>query len=422
MRRFALATVAALTLLAACAPTQRRLLAQRHYEEALYGAEFGGVDGGALLTAIERDLQLGLHMQAIGAAALHAQLDVGSGRPAPRTLDGVVLVRVIHDANLTPVRGLDVALSLLHRGTLLPPIDPDRETLAALVGETLPQSTLTVIPGATRYKPIGFLELLGRVTANVITAGLIYPVVPILPSEQVGGSVTRQDPSEADYRSASPRAEALHQWLQAPSCAGGHGQPCRYHLLWPRPQLGGEAPLELAVSVGIDGDGIDGIDGADAAAIVYRLALPPGSLEASLAAMFGDRQRTLIDLHRQYGRARLAVYPLRVLEPAPGGGFTRASRQRMQRLLVGTRRRPGLLGRPGLRFVIDPAGLEGNPNRQVGELHTLLLGLGVTQRQIEIRSPEGMHRARHGLRVEHELPPARPESPADRPADPGHKK
>lgn len=71
-----------------------------------------------------------------------------------------------------------MSLSLLHRSTLLPPIEPDRDTLAALTGETLPTATVTVTPSTTRYKPVGFLELLGRVTVNVVTVGLIHPVIP----------------------------------------------------------------------------------------------------------------------------------------------------------------------------------------------------------------------------------------------------
>jgi hypothetical protein len=381
----------AAALLTACAPTQRRLLAGRHYEEALRGATKGGIDGGAVLAAIERDLQIGLHLQAVGAGELRSALP-----GAPPGLDGVVLVRVVHDANLVPIDGLEVSLSLLHRGTLLPPVAADRVTLAALVGETLPQATVTVTPGTVQYKPVGFFELLGRVTLNVITVGLIHDAVPIVPSEIVGGSVDRREPGAAEYRSHSPAAETLFQWLQPPACAGGLGQMCRYHLLWPRPQVGaqdGGAPLELAVSVRVGG--------LQDAAIVYRLALPAGSLESGLSAMFGDRQRTLADLHRHHGRGRLVVHPLDVLEPAVTGGFTVASRAELERILLGTRKHPGLRSHTGLRFVIDP-----RTQHQPAELRIFLLSLGVPEQQIEILSLDGPERPGlgGGLRVQYALP------------------
>ncbi len=403
------ATLIALGLLAACAPTQRRLLAGHHYEEALAGAAKGEVDGGDLLAAIERDLEPGLHLQAVPASELRAHLG------GVASVDGIVLVRVIHDANQIPIDSLDVSLSLLHRSTLLPPIEPDRETLAAVTGEPLPVPTVTVTPTVTRYKSVGFLELIGRVVANVATVGLIYPVLPILPSEQTGGVTIQHNPDEAEYRALIPVAEALRQWLQPPSCNGGLGQLCRGYLLWPRPQLGGDAPLELAVSVSIGGRGD--------AAILYRLAIPPGALEGGLAAMFGDRERTLEDLHRHHGRARIVVYPLDVLVAAPRGGFTLASRSEFQRIVLGTRKQPGLRAHPGLRFRIDPARLpmaeDTDRAAQVAELRLLLLSFGLSDQQIDILNAPAGPGLGNGLQVQYELPLA-PDAGEPGPANPAN--
>jgi hypothetical protein len=391
---FRAALFTALALVAACAPTQRRLLAGHHYEEALRGAARGDIDGGEVLAAIERDLEPGLHMQAVPASELRAHLGGNLG------VDGLVLVRVIHDANQIPIDRLEVSLSLLHRSTLLPPIEPDRDTLAALTGETLPTATVTVTPSTTRYKPVGFLELLGRVTVNVVTVGLIHPVIPIVPSETVGGSVITQPPSESAYQQQIPVAEALRQWLQPASCNGGLGQLCRSYSLWPRPRLGGEAPLELAVSISVGGRGDT--------AILYRLAIPPGALEGGLMAMFGDRERTLEDLYRHHGRARIVIHPLSILESDPRGGFTYASRVQFQQRVLGTRQRPGLRAHPGLRFRVYPQrllthdGMEGSA--QVAELRQLLLSLGVSDQQITIEAQDLSGGPEGGLQVQYELP------------------
>lgn len=388
------AFLATLALVVACAPTQRRLLAGHHYEEALLRAASGDIDGGQVLAALERDLEPGLHLQAVPASELREHLGGNIG------VDGVVLVRVIHDANQIPIDRLEFSLSLLHRSTLLPPIEPDRDTLAALTGETLPTATVTVTPSTTRYKSVGFLELIGRLTVNVVTVGLIHPVIPIVPSETVGGSVITQQPSESAYQQQIPVAEALRQWLQPASCNGGLGQLCRSYLLWPRPRLGGDAPLELAISIGIGGRGDT--------AILYRLAIPPGALEGGLAAMFGDRQRTLDDLYRHHGRARIVIHPLDILEGDPRGGFTYASRVQFQQRVLGTRQRPGLRAHPGLRFRLYPQRLpthgDVEGSAQVAELRMLLLSLGVSDQQITIEPQDSYRGPEGGVQVQYELP------------------
>ena len=383
MRR---ARILALMLLAvACAPSQRRLLAGRHYDDALRGVQAGELAGATVLDAIDGDLQVGLHLQAVPAAAVRTQL-LAAGQELPPGLDRVVIVRVIHDSNRVGNVTFTLSPSLLHRGTLLPAVDPDPATLAALLDPS--GATNTAMPVGTRYRPVGMLELIGRVRLNAIGGGRIGPGLPTI------------DRPVAHTASTGPVAETLRAWLQLAGCSTSTGDPCRYHLLWPRPPQGGEAPLELAVSLSLH----------PRTAILYRFALPPGSLESSLAALFGDRVRTLQDLHRQHGRGRTVVYPLDVLERDPDGGFTFTSRRKLARLVAGTRRHRGLRAHRDLRFFIDPAVLPGGVPA-AAELRSLLLGLGLADNHIEIRAIPGPPYEFRGVLVAHELPVPRASVP-----------
>ena len=345
--------------LAGCA-SQQRLPAGRHYESALVGLPRGEVDGAALVNAIDADLQVGLHLQAIGAEGVRAQLAAANTR-APPGLDQVVMVRVLHDSNQVPVTTLAVTLSLLSGRSLFPPVEPEPGNLAALIGETpSPPGT----PASPRHRSVGMLALLGRV----------------MPDDTTSGSMP-----------AGPAARILQQWLQPNACMTPQ-DACRSHLLWPRPRAGGDAPLELAVS----------LDFGHRVRILYRFALPPGSLEAALGVLFTDRVRSVQDLVRRHGRGRSVVYPLEILEFTPDGLLTRASRRKFTRLVVGTRRHPGLRAYPGLRFVVDPircGGVMGS-----GDLRRLLLELGLSDNQIEMRPGQGGWDPGAGLLVTHELP------------------
>lgn len=99
-------------------------------------------------------------------------------------------------------------------------------------------------------------------------------------------------------------------------------------LLVATPAARRRGSLKLAVGVSVGGRGDT--------AILYRLAIPPGALKGGLMAMFGDRERTLEDLYRHHGRARIVIHPLSILESDPRGGFTYASRVQFQQRVLGT--------------------------------------------------------------------------------------
>ena len=380
--------ILALTGLAACAPSQRRLLRGHHYEEALVALERGVVDEAAVLAAIEGALEVGMHMQAVPAAALRAQLP---GQPA--VAEELALVRVIHDANEVPLQRFELSLSLLQGDSLFPPLAASRPVLAALTGETLPDATVIEHPGTTTYKRIGFLQFLGRLTLNIVTVGLIHDALPLVPSTRTSGYSETIEPGVDDYMRASPVAESLWRWIEPTRCDGGALDRCRFYLLWRRPPVGAAVPVELAVSVTLGG--------TSDAAILYRFAIPAGTLEQGLAQMFGDRVRSLAELHRRFGRSRVAVHSLDVLEPDPHGAghALRVDHERLAQIVHGTRHRPGLRGRAGLRFIL--AAPRDRPlARDADNLRVALLALGISPEQFELQDVVGPP-----LRVRYELPP-----------------
>lgn len=377
--------LASLLGLAACAPSQARLLRGHHYEEALVALRRGAVDEVEVLAAIERALDVRLHMQAVPAAALRAQLP-----NAPVVADDLALVRVIHDANQVPLTGAYVSLSLLQGQTLFPPIEPSREVLAALTGEQLPRPTTVDHPGQRTYKRIGLLEFVGRLTLNVVTVGLLHDAVPIFPSTGTAPYTETVPLTTADYMRASPAAESLWTWLAASSrCEATMGPGCRYYLLWHRPPTSAAAPVELGVSVSL-GEW-------SRTAVLYSLAIPPGTLEQGLAAMFGGHMRSLDELHRRHGRSRAVVHELDVVTSLHQHDY-RIDRDRLARIILGTRHRPGLRTRPGLRFIL--AASKDHPEGQVADLHTALRTLGILPTQIEETDEPAP-----ALRVRYELPP-----------------
>lgn len=385
MTRRPLILAAALLGLTACAPSQRRLLRGHHYEEALVALRRGAVDEVEVLAAIERELDVRLHMQAVPAAALRAQLP-----GAPAIADELALVRVIHDANQVPLTGLAVSLSLLQGQTLFPPIEPGRDVLVKLTGEQLPLATTVERPSSRIYKRIGFLEFVGRLTLNIVTVGVLHDAVPIFPSTGTSAYTETVPPNTADYMRTSPVAESLWTWLAAPSrCDTTMGLGCRYYLLWHRPPASGAPPVELGISVSLGQ--------WPSTAILYSLAIPSGTLEQGLAAMFGDRTRSLDELHRRHGRSRAVVHELDVVIPLHRHDY-RIDRDRLARIVLGTRHRPGLRTRPGLRFIL--AAPKDQPPAQVADLHKALRALGIPPTAIEeqdIAAPP--------LRVRYDLPP-----------------
>lgn len=376
-----------LAALGACAPSQRSLLAGRHYREALAGVDQGALDGGAVLSRIATDLAPRLHLHALSAADLRAQLP---GQPVG--LDDVALVRVIHDSHQVSLPEYRLALALLHDGVPAPPIDTTIEALALRTGEALPGTRTVHHPGSDNYALVQktrfpLLELFGRVAVNLVTLGTIHAMVPLVENRGSPAYSTTTRPSDEEYARASPGAASLHRWLADPRCPGA-GERCQRWLLWPR----ADAQRTLAVVVHLST--------YPPAALIYQLPLPPGPLERSLHARFGDRVQTLDELARAAGTRPQLSFPLAV-EFDSRTHLTDRAKKALCRLYRGHRRRAPLRGRPGLRFTVE-LGFEATTasERQVVEVRDALLACGVPADQIELSEDDGF---RVGLRVRHDL-------------------
>jgi len=378
-----------LLLLCACAPSQRRLLAGRHYEEALAGVKQGALDGGVVLSRISADLAPGLHLRAVSAAELRAQLP---GQPAG--LDDVALVRVIHDSNNLSLRDYHVSVALLQAGVPVAAVDTSIAALARRTGETLPETRTIDHPADNDYALVQRsrfpgLELLGRLTVNLVTVGLIHPFVPIVENRGSPAYTETILPGDEDYARVTPGAESVRRWLATPSCSG-LGERCERWLLWPR----ADEPRTLAVVVHLDS--------FDPPALIYQLPLPPGPLEQSLRARFGERVQTLADLARAAGTRGQLSFPLDIDVDDATHAPTAKSIQSLCRAHRGTRRHPGLRGRPGLRFTIELGAHASAGSQTVLALRSALLACEVPQGQIELTEDDG-HSVK--LRVRHDLAP-----------------
>lgn len=376
-----------LAALAACAPSQRSLLAGRHYVEALAGVKEGALDGGAVLSRIAADLAPGLHVQALSAADLRAQLP---GQPAG--LDDVALVRVIHDSHQVTLPDYRLSIALLHDEVPAPPIDTRIEALALRTGEALPEARTVHHPAVNNYALVRktrfpLLELFGRVVVNVATLGLVHPVIPIVENRGTPAHTTTIQPSEAEYAQTTPAAASLHRWLVEPRCSGA-GARCERWLLWPR----AEARRTLAVVVQVQA--------YPTAALIYELPLAPGRIEESLQARFGDRVQTLDELARAAGTRPQVSFPLPVAFD-PNNHVTVRSKQALCRLYRGKRRHAPLQGRPGLRFTVElPAAAATTSERRIVQIREALLACGVPAEQIELSEGHGYDVR---LRVRHDV-------------------
>jgi hypothetical protein len=379
-----------LALLCACAPTQRRLLGGRNYPEALAGVEQGALDGGVVLTKIAADLAPGIHLQALSPAELKAQLP-----GQPEGLGDLALVRVIHDSNQLTLPSYGVSFALLQADVPVAPVDTSILALARRTGEALPDTKTIDHPADNRYAVVSRtrfpgLELLGRLAVNIITVGLIHPVVPLVENKGTSAYTERIEPSEDDYARVTPGAESLRRWLIDPGC-DGLGARCERWLLWPR----AAEPRTLTVVVHLDT--------LDPPALIYPIPLPPGPLEDSLRARFGDRVQTLDALTRAAGARPQLSFPIKLRFDSLTHALTRQAKKSLCRAHRGTRRHPGLQGRPGLRFTIEIGAHATHAEQEALALRSALLACGVTTDQIELAEDPYYS---VDLRVRHDLPAA----------------
>ncbi len=376
-----------LAVLGACAPTQRRLLAGRHYREALVGVHEGALDGGAVLSRLAADLAPGLHVQALSAAQLRAAVP---GQPAG--FDDVALVRVLHDSHDVSLPQYHFAVALLHAGAPVPPISTTIEALALRTGEALPETRTVTHAAVNDYALVQktrfpLLELFGRVAANVVTLGLIHEAVPIVENRGRPAYTQTIHPVDDEYATTTPGAESLRRWLARTPC-DGLGERCERWLLWPR----AATPRSLAVVVQVST--------VPPAALIYELPLAPGPLEDSLRARFGDRVQTLDELARAAGTRPQVSFPVPV-EFDDKADLTANSNKALCRLIRGTRRHPPLRDRPGLRFTAELPTQATASEHQVIAVRAALLACGVRADQIELTEDPYGFRVR--LRVRHDL-------------------
>ena len=355
----------ALVLLGGCAPSQAHLLRHRHYPEALAGVNDGALDGGAVLAAIADDLAVGLHVEAVSAARLREQLP---GHPSG--FDDLALVRVVHSSHALTLDRCDVTVSLVRDGVEVPEVDTSLPALAARASEALPEPE-TIEHAAshdlrlvqrTRF-PLA--ELLGRLTVNIVTVGLIHEAIPIVEDRGSPGYTEVRQPDADDYARASPAAASVHEWLAYPGCWDA-GQRCEAWQLWPREQANvGSQALEVTVAVGREGS------------LRYRIELPPGSLEQGLAAVFGARERPL---------AELAPVELEyaLIPEFDGTRLERDDRRRLCARVRGRRGQPGLAEQPGVRVTIESVAGDAEVAARVAELRQTLLECGLPESRLEV--------------------------------------
>jgi len=391
MHRAVALSLAAVALLGACAPSQRRLLAARHYPEALAGVDEGALDGGAVLGAIARDLEVGVHMQAVTADMLREQLP-----GAPAGFADLALVRVIHDSHAIPLPDYQVSFGLLAGAQPLPPVDTSIAALARRAGEALPEPEVVQHEGTTDVRLVvrtrrPLLEVFARVLVNVATVGLVHPIIPIVRNEGRPAYTEVRPLTPEDYARVSPAAESLLRWITPTSCTG-LGERCERRLLWARDV---SAPLTLLVVVHVGG--------YRDPALIYRIPLPPAGLDEGLHTIFGKRVRRVDELTRAAGLRPQVSYLL----PDPRFGadntMTPESRGRLCREIQGTRRRPGLLERAELRFTLELGRNEPDGEKRALQLRLALLACGISPAHIELAEPDG--ELGLALRVRHAVDP-----------------
>jgi hypothetical protein len=368
MRAHRLLVLLVLVWLSACAPSQRRLLAGRHYPEALAAVEQGAADGRAVLAAIAEDLELGVHVQAVPAAQLRAQLP-GSAAG----FDDLALVRVVHASHALSLPRYEVRVALVRDGVEVPAIDTSLASLAARSQETLPQPE-TIHHDAThdlrlvQTTRFPLAELMARLTVNVITVGLIHEAVPLVRDQGSPAYTEVREPSAEQYAAASPAAVALREWVAYEPCWES-GLTCAQWQLWPREPGGAHA---LAVELSL----------ASGASLRYRIPLPAGSLEAGLAQVFGARQRRLAELG-----AEVELEYTMVLD-YDGTALTRAAHRRLCARVQGRRGQPGLRDQLGSSLTIESSATDVDVGFRAAALRAALIDCGYPEARVSVVAGE----------------------------------
>lgn len=292
--------------LGGCRPPLRRLTEQRAYDQALCAAWAASSeperDLDHVAARLDADARPRLHLHAVPRAELERSL----GEAGQRLADQVVMVRAITAIDGVRVDDFGVRVVLMGAQGPVPSQVPTVETIAALVGETLPPDEVHTVEGGREFVPKRFRRrpLLG-ITAAVLEASTLFlvPVTRITGHTRVQpDQTTRTPPSEAEVLAAAPVASTVaREAARRSHVVHDDGQEIASVWLWPRPAEP-DAELRLVVEWSYAAYGCAGRRPAlrraslSTAEVVrtVSLPLPPGpDLESRIAAAFGDRMRLL---------------------------------------------------------------------------------------------------------------------------------
>lgn len=274
----------ALAVPLACGPSLAKLERGHHYSEAICGAHEGAFPEDQVRAIVRRALDPAFHVTIVPRDQLAAV--VGDDVPE---LDVVALLRITYDSNTIPLSGFTASVALHRGGEPVDTVPADLERFAAVFQERVP-GPRTVEPGAVRTA----IHTAGVVGASVLTVvslgllgGLLKRVGPAPRSRTVY-------PSDAEIRAAAPRAATLYDAVGhlGGYCVSSTGTRCHTLSLITRPPVE-PADLALAVHLSYSPSCRHGAPLTER----FTIPLPPGpTLEARLAAVFGDDMRRLSDL------------------------------------------------------------------------------------------------------------------------------
>jgi hypothetical protein len=273
----------ALALPLACGPSLARLERGHHYNEAICGAEERAFPEDQVRGIVRRALDPALHVAVVPREQLAGIL--GDGVPE---LDQVALLRVIYDSNTIPLSGFSAAVALRRAGATVDVTRADLERFAAVFKENIP-GPRTVGPGAIESAA----HTVGVIGAAVLTVASLGLLGGLLKRMGPGPRSRTEYPTESEIRAAAPRAAKLYDAVGhlGEYCRRTPGARCHTLAIIDRPPV---EPADLAVTVRLDYTG-----GCMYAGIgeQFTIPLPPGpSLEARLAAVFGQDMRRLSEL------------------------------------------------------------------------------------------------------------------------------